>query len=259
MERRKWSLTASVLERFSRQLALKELGKAGQRRLSRGTVLVVGCGGLGCSSSGLLVRAGVGRLVLVDGGLLEPSNLHRQVLYDEDDLGRPKAMAAADHLNAIDPTAEVISIAEDVNGANIGGLLVGVDVLVDGTDSLVMRHLLNDACIKHGVPWVYGGASRMTGMCMTIVPGRTPCLSCAFPGISKGPAQRSGPLPVLNTLPSIIGAIQATEAIKLILGKAPRPGLLVIDAWDWEARVVKVKVRKDCPTCQHRHFPCIRP
>jgi len=251
MGMRKKVLAANALERYSRQTSIKAIGKAGQSRLSAATVLVAGCGGLGCASAGLLARAGVGRLVIVDGGKVELSNLHRQVLYDEDDLGSPKAMAAADHLDRANPTIEVISVAERIDDGNIDGLLEGVDVLVDGTDSMGARRTINEACVRHEVPWVYGGASGTAGMSMTIVPGKTPCFSCAFP--EKGPGGRSrdqGPVPIIGTLPSIIGSIQATEAIKLLLGKAPRPGLLVIDPWDWEVRTIDVQVRRSCPVCQ---------
>jgi adenylyltransferase/sulfurtransferase len=253
---RKKALTANELSRYSRQLSLKAIGKAGQSRLSASTVLVAGCGGLGCTSAGLLARAGVGRLVIVDGGTVELSNLHRQVLYGEEDIGRPKAMVAADQLQEVNPAVEIISVTGDIDGANIEGLLEGVDLLVDGTDNMTTRHVLNEACVKERIPWVYGGATGTTGMTMTIVPGRTPCLSCIFPdGVANGRSRAKGPVPVLNTLPSIIGALQATEVIKLVIGKAPREGLLVIDAWHWEARTVSTRMRKDCPTCRLRRFP----
>jgi len=253
---RKGSLTERQLDRYSRQLVLGQIGRKGQKLLGAGSVLVLGLGGLGSTASSLLARAGIGRLVLVDDGKVELSNLQRQVLYDEEDLGKTKASAARAHLKKIDAGADLLAKVLRVDGHNIEGLLSGIDVVLDGTDNMETRRIINEACIKHAVPWVYGGVEGTRGMSMTIIPNRTPCLSCIFPErASSKQRSRSKVLGVLNTLPCLIGALQATEAKKLLLGQAPRPGLLIMDPWNWDSRVLDVKVRKGCPTCQKRRFP----
>ena len=223
------------------------------------SVLVLGLGGLGSTCATLLARAGVGRLVLVDDGKVELSNLHRQVLYDESDLGRSKATAARAHLRKVVPEAELVAKVLRVKGRNIEGLIEDIDVVIDGTDNMETRRVINDACVKHKVPWVYGGVEGTCGMSMTVVPGKTPCLNCVFPERKQSASKtRSKVQGVMNSLVSIIGAIQSTEAIKLILGKATRRGLLVIDDWDWEARTIKINIRKNCSTCVGRVFPILQ-
>ena len=259
MDARKRSLTKKQLERFSRQLVLEQIGRQGQELLGSGSVLVLGLGGLGSMSSMLLARAGVGRLVLVDDGKVELSNLHRQVLYNEGDLGKAKAGAARSHLRKVDAGTDLVAKVMRVDGHNIEGLLDEIDVVIDGTDNMATRRIINEACIKHAVPWVFGGVEGTRGMSMTIIPNKTPCLTCMFPEQSKArPTTKAKVLGVMNTLPSLIGAIQATEAKKLLLGQAPRLGLLVLDPWAWDSRVLEAKVRKGCPTCQKMRFPHLR-
>jgi len=242
-------------ERYCRQIALKEIGQAGQRRLASSTAIVIGVGGLGTHSAGLLARSGVGRLILVDGQTVELSNLHRQVLYEEDDLGQPKAAVAAERLSKANSRVDIIAIIEEVDKQSLDGLLDGVDVLVDGTDNMAVRQAINLCCVRKKMPWVFGGVAQTTGMSMTIVPGKTPCLSCVFPsdkgtGIitsrhSQGPSSRA----ILGTVPAMVGAIQATEALKLLLGRPPRKGLLSIDAWTGVSRVLDITFNKSCPVC----------
>jgi molybdopterin/thiamine biosynthesis adenylyltransferase len=252
-------LTKKQQERYSRQLVLDQIGNEGQRLLGSGSVLVLGLGGLGSTVSTLLVRAGVGRLVLVDDGKVELSNLPRQVLYNESDIGRTKTQAARSHLKKIGAGTDLVSKHLRIDGYNLEGLLDGIDVIIDGTDNMATRRIINEACVKHATPWVFGGVEGTRGMSMTIIPKKTPCLTCLFPeGAGTKTKARTKVLGVMNTLPFLIGAIQATEAKKLLLGKFPRPGLLVLDPWTWESRVLDVKVRKGCPTCQRRLFPHLR-
>jgi molybdopterin-synthase adenylyltransferase len=238
---------------------LDHIGRKGQKLLGAGSVLVLGLGGLGSTASMLLARAGVGRLVLVDEGKVELSNLHRQVLYNEKDLGKAKASAARTYLRKVDAGTDLNAKALHIDGHNIERLLEGIDVVIDGTDNMPTRRIINEACVKRSVPWVYGGVDGTRGMSMTIIPNMTPCLTCLFPEQSRARQKgRSKVLGVMNTLPSLIGAIQATEAKKLLLGQAPRPGLLIMDPWTWDSRVLDVKRRKGCPTCQERSFPHLR-
>jgi molybdopterin-synthase adenylyltransferase len=191
----KRSLTKRQLERYSRQLVLEQIGLKGQELLGSGSVLVLGLGGLGSTASTLLARAGVGRLVLVDEGKVELSNLHRQVLYDEGDLGKTKSATAKKHLRKVDAGTDLVAKVLHVDGRNIEGLLDGIDVLIDGTDNMATRRIINEACVKHDVPWVFGGVEGTRGMSMTIVPNKTPCLTCLFP--PRSPARAKDRLKVL--------------------------------------------------------------
>lgn len=235
--------------RYSRQVLLSHIGEAGQQRMARGSALVLGCGGLGTVSANLLVRAGVGRAVVVDRDVVDLENLQRQVLYGERDVGRPKAEVAAEMLRAANSEVAIDSITADVNPYNIEALIEDMDVVVDGTDNLETRFLLNDACVKHSIPWVYGGAVETSGMVMSVLPGG-PCFRCVFPGLPPpGSLPTCDTAGVLNALPGLIASIQATEAVKILLGDRPCTDLLVWDLWDWDVQRVKVERREDCDCC----------
>src|SRR5919199_480600 len=184
------------MERYSRQVLFPGIGEAGQARLAGARALLVGCGALGTVLANVLVRAGVGRLTVVDRDYVERSNLQRQVLFDEDDLASdlPKAVAAAEKLRRINPEVVVEPVVADLNATNVETLLAGADVAMDGTDNFEARYLLNDACVKHGVPWVYAAAIGAYGATFPIVPRDTPCLRCVF---AENPAP--GTLPTCDT------------------------------------------------------------
>ena len=240
------------MERYTRQVRLNLLGEEGQQRLLHSSVLVVGCGALGGNLANLLARAGVGRLRVVDRDVPELNNLQRQVLFDEQDVaqGLPKAEAAARKLRMINSTIQVDPHVADVTPANIEQLMGGVDLVLDGTDNFETRYLINDACIKHGLPWIYGGVVGTSGMTLDIIPAQGPCLRCLFPD-----PPTPGSLPtcetqgILGTAPALIAALQVTEAIKLLSGGEPSPDLLSIDLWTRSLRQVKVLRNEDCPAC----------
>jgi adenylyltransferase/sulfurtransferase len=244
-------------ERYSRQVLLAEMGDEGQLGLRKSSILVVGCGALGCHLADALVRAGVGRVAIVDRDLPELNNLQRQTLFDEDDVrdGLPKAEAAVRKLRKINSSVEIEGYVEDLTFRNVEGLIVGRSLVLDGTDNFETRYLINDACSKHGIPWIYGGVIGTSGMTMTVVPGRGPCLRCLLPA-SPPP----GSLPtcesqgVLGTAPAVIASIQATEAIKLLTGAEPSTELLSVDLWTQSFRRIKVAVADDCPVCQRGSF-----
>lgn len=237
--------------RYGRQLALKGFGEEGQERLARSKVVVIGCGALGTTASNLLARAGIGNMVLVDRDIVELSNLQRQLIFDMDDLDRPKAMAAAEALHLVNPDIGLAPVVADVNEGNVEGLVQGATVVIDGTDNLATRFLLNDACLRTGVPWIYGGAISTSGMAMTILSGGRPCLSCLFPDPpSAGTLPTCESAGILNTVTSHIGTHQANEALRLMMGMEPTRGLLVIDEWSGDHRVMEVRPRDDCPACQ---------
>jgi adenylyltransferase/sulfurtransferase len=243
--------------RYVRQERLAELGVAGQRRLLESHVAVVGCGALGSNLANLMVRAGVGRVRVMDRDVIELSNLPRQVLFDEGDVaaGLHKAEAAGRRLRLINSDVAVEALVRDVSAQNVEQLLEGVDLVLDGTDNLETRYLLNDACVKAGRPWIYGGVLGTTGMTMAVLPGDGPCLRCLFP---EPPPPGSLPTcetqGVLGTAPALIAALQATEAIKLLAGGDATRQLLTINLWSQTVQQIKVLRDEACPTCAEHRF-----
>jgi adenylyltransferase/sulfurtransferase len=239
------------------------LGKAGQEKLLASRVTLCGCGALGTVLANTLVRAGVGFVRVIDRDFVEPSNLQRQVLFDESDVAGnlPKAEAAAVKLRQINSSVTVEPIVADINRTNIEDFCEGADLILDGSDNFEIRYLINDVSIKTGKPWVYGGAVGSQGMTMTIIPGQTPCLRCVFeaapaPG-ETGTCETAG---VLAPAVSVVASYQATEAIKLLSGNrdAVNRELLILDVWENTNRRVKVAPlagRKGaCPCCAKRNF-----
>jgi molybdopterin-synthase adenylyltransferase len=245
--------------RYARQLTLAEIGPAGQERLRAASVLIVGCGALGSTQAGLLARAGVGRLRIVDRDVIETHNLQRQLLFDEDDVAArlPKAEAAARRLARINSEVRVEARVLHVSAASLPPLLDGVDVVLDATDNIETRYLVNDACVARGLPWIYGGVLGTSGVTMTIRPGLGPCLRCLFPELpAPGTMPSCETMGVLNTNPSIIAALQVTQALKLIVGAEIAPGLLVAaDPWRLSFRTITVARDPACPCCAGRDFP----
>lgn len=238
------------LDRYRRQAVLPEIGPRGQARLAGSQVVVVGLGALGCVSADLLARAGVGRLRLVDRDVVELVNLQRQILYSEADLDRPKAEAAADRLRAVNASIEIEAVAKDLHAATVDAVLRGADLVVDGTDNLETRYLLNEAILDAHIPFVYGGAVGTFGMVFAIRSPETACFRCLNP---RTPAP--GTLPtcetagILNAVSAQVGAIQAGEALRLIVGEAPSGDLMVVDGWRPEIQRVRVARRGDCTAC----------
>ena len=245
-------------ERYRKQLLLAEIGPSGQEKLRQGSVLVVGCGGLGSTAALLLVRGGIGFLRLVDRDVVEVENLHRQLLYNEADASEriPKVVAAKRELRAINEGVEIDACRSDVRQGNIEDLLRGIDVTVDGTDNFRARCLINEACVKLKKPWVYGGVVGTTGMAMMIVPGRGPCLWCLFPSAPEdGVLPSSDRVGLVNTLPALIGAVQVTMAMKLLVGAQCEPGrLFQFDPWIGEYNQISVPRDPACPVCVEQSF-----
>ena len=245
-------------ERYRRQAALRVVGPAGQRKLSASTVLVVGCGGLGSAQSQFLARAGVGRLILADRDIIQLYNLPYQFIYDECDVAerKPKAEAAARRLRAINSGITIEPIVTNITAANVEGLLARADLLMDATDNFETRYLLNDAAVKAGKPWVYGGVLGTDGTVMAVRPGEGPCLRCLFPE----PPQ-AGLLPtcdaygVLNTAVAWTAALQVTEALKLLTGGADKDHKFhTLDIWQGSISAVSAERRAGCVCCGQRRF-----
>ena len=242
-------------DRYSRQVILPQLGIEGQRRLSAGKVLLVGCGGTGAAIAQYLVRAGIGRLTILDRDVVEASNLHRQLMFEDRDIGSPKAYIAAERLKAINPDVETTGLAEDFSAANAETLVGGADIVLDGTDNMETRFVINDACVRLGRPWIYVGAVATYGMMAFFDPSSGPCVRCFLPNIPQaGSVPTCQTAGVLNTMPGIMGGLAATEAIKFLSGERPSGKLTVFDAWTGQYNQFSIAKRPDCPCCVKKQF-----
>jgi len=244
------------MDRYVRQWVFPGIGREGQDKILAAHVVVLGCGALGSSSSMALARAGVGRLTLVDRDFPELHNLNRQILFDEADVAAriPKAVAAARRLAQINSGIRLEPVVADVHHGNILSIIDGADVVVDGTDNLDARYLLNDAAAKLRIPWVYGGAIAASGMWMTFLPGKGPCFRCLFPHrTGAGVGQTCETAGVVGGLPMAVGGMQAVEVLRILVGDSAVGGRLVsLDGWKGSAAQIDVdRVRsRDCPTCR---------
>ncbi len=247
-------------ERYSRQILFSGIGKEGQQRLVESFVVVIGCGALGSMQAEMLARAGVGKLRLIDRDFIEESNLHRQIMFDENDAAErlPKAVAAANRIARINSDVQVEAVVKDVNYSNIEDLIRDADVVLDGADNFEVRYLLNDAAVKLGKTWIYGAAVGAYGVQMTIRPGETPCLRCVFsemppPGTSPTCDTAGVVLPIIAT----IASYQIAEAIKVLTGQLEKlhGSLLQFDLWQNTFSKLKMRERTtDCPTCRQGKF-----
>lgn len=248
------------MERYSRQQLFVDIGEEGQRKISESHVLVVGCGALGSTQAELMARAGVGRLTILDRDILELSNLQRQLLYDEQQWERklPKAVAAEERLRQLNSDIEVKGIVTDVRPVNIEHYLKDVDVVLDGTDNFETRLLINDACIKHNIPWVYGACVGSYGVFMPVLPQETPCLQCVFEAMPlPGTAQTCDTAGVIGPIVTTISSLQCAEVMKILVGdlEAVRRTLFHIDLWDNHVASIKLgQPRDNCPACQKQQW-----
>ncbi len=248
-------------DRYARQRVLPEIGDEGQERLLGARVVLIGCGALGCAQAQLLVRAGVGHLRIADRDIVELENLHRQVLFDEEDAerGRPKAEAAARRLRDASSEVTIEPLVKDVTARNILDVIDSADIVLDATDNVETRYLINDACLSSGLPWIYGGVVGTEGLVMPIVPERGPCLRCVFP---EPPPP--GTLPtcdvagVLNTGPVIVASLQVTAAFRVLLGSPPDGHLLTVDPWRLSFRRIELSRQPDCPCCGEGRLDFLR-
>jgi len=246
------SLTSADLARYSRHLALREIGVQGQEKLKAAKVLLVGAGGLGSPSALYLAASGVGTIGVIDNDRVDVSNLQRQVLYDTRSVGRPKADAAKERLLALNPEIELVSHPVELRAANVREIFSGYDVVLDGTDRFNTRYLSNDACVLLRKPLVSAAIHRFEGQAMTYVPGQAPCYRCLFPEPpADGLVPNCAEAGVLGVLPGVMGTIQATEAIKLIVGVGePLLGrLLTYDALAMRFGEFRFTRRSDCAVC----------
>lgn len=246
-------------DRYSRQMILREIGEKGQKRLAKSSVLVVGLGALGSVSSNILVRVGVGRVVLLDRDYVELNNLQRQVLFDEGDVGLPKAVAAKNKLERINSLVDIESLITDLNSTNAEEILKDIDLILDGTDNLETRFLINDVSIKNKIPWISASCISTYGMTFNIVPRKTPCFRCIIPSLPPvGSLETCETAGILNTVPVVIASIQSTEAIKILLGEVFSKKLCMVNMWENTIDFLEVKLDKNCETCQKRNFEFLK-
>jgi sulfur-carrier protein adenylyltransferase/sulfurtransferase len=245
------SLSPEERARYQRHLALREIGAAGQEKLKAARVLIVGAGGLGSPAALYLAAAGCGTLGLLDFDRVDVSNLQRQVLFDTAGVARPKAEAGGERLAALNPGIRVVPHVLELKAANVLEVLGGYDLVLDGTDRLATRYLVNDACVLLGKPLVSAAIHRFEGQLLTYVPGRGPCYRCLFPDAAQALVPNCAEAGVLGVLPGVLGTLQATEAIKLITGiGAPLLGrLLTYDALEMRFEEFRVARRRDCAVC----------
>jgi adenylyltransferase/sulfurtransferase len=246
--------------RYSRQELFAGIGRQGQARLGAARVAVVGCGALGSVLAEMMVRAGVGAVTVIDRDFVEESNLQRQSLFDEADvaLALPKAAAAEAHLRALNSEVEVRGVVADLVSDNADALLGGADLVLDGTDNFETRFLLNDVCVRAGIPWVYGACVGSYGLALLVRPHVTPCLRCL---LEEKPAPGSGPTcdtaGVVAPIVHVIAGIQGGEAMKLLAGRTESllPGLVTVDLWQAQFEVMDLRGRAPwCPACTAGQF-----
>ena len=244
-------------EFYSRQIVLSELGKKGQEKLKRAKVVVVGLGGLGSASSLYLALAGVGYLRLVDQDTVEMNNLHRQILYDLNDLRYPKAEAAAKRIQQKNSSVNVESVPENVRESNVEEIVKDMDCVVDGLDNMQTRYLLNRACVKYKIPYVFGGAIGIEGNLSVFHSPKTPCLECVLPNLDDRYMPTCDVRGILGATAGIIGTMQAMETIKILsgIGEPLEGKLMVCDFRDMDFAVIDIFKRRDCPVCQGKIKP----
>jgi adenylyltransferase/sulfurtransferase len=245
-------LTTDDLSRYSRHLILPEVGMEGQRRLKAARVLCVGTGGLGSPLALYLTAAGIGTLGLVDFDVVDASNLQRQIIHSTKDIGRKKIDSAEEKLSALNPAINIVKHETMLSSANALDILKDYDIVADGTDNFPTRYLVNDACVLLGKPNVYGSIFRFEGQASVFATEAGPCYRCLYPeppppGLVPSCAEGG----VLGILPGLVGVIQATEVIKLILGKGDSlvGRLLLVDALNMRFRELKLRKNPECPVC----------
>ena len=240
-------LSESELTRYNRQLKIPDFGEESQKRLKDSHIVIFGIGGLGCASATYLTAAGVGRITIVDFDTVELSNLNRQVLYSEDEIGEKKVIVAQRKLSKLNSRTEIIPVFASVTEENISEFMAGAQIVLDGLDNFSTRLIVNSGCIRQRTPFIHGGVSRFRGLVTTIIPGETACLACLYPEGSPG-GEGGG---VLGAIPAVVANIQALEAIKLIIGHGPSLAgkLLRFNGNDMKFWIHEIERNKGCKVC----------
>jgi molybdopterin/thiamine biosynthesis adenylyltransferase len=244
-------------DRYSRQILFRGIGAEGQKRLASARVAIVGCGATGSAVASLLARSGVGHLRIIDRDYVEPSNLQRQSLFDENDAREslPKAIAAARRIAAFNSRIVAGPQVADLTPENIASLLADVDLILDGTDNFETRYLINDFAVERNLPWIYAAAVGSYGVTLNVLPGQTACLTCVFPDSPQGTFETCETAGILNSAVNLIASIEASEALKFLVGAHDRlrRTLLSFDVWTNErAELQAAQPRPGCRACGER-------
>jgi molybdopterin/thiamine biosynthesis adenylyltransferase len=240
-------LTKNDLVRYKRQILYPDLGEKGQKRLEQSHVVVAGLGGLGCAASLYLACAGVGHITLIDCDRVELSNLNRQILHYEEDIGEKKPSSAARKLAKLNSSIEVTPVFKKITAQNARKMIKGANLVIDGMDNLKTRFIINKACVAEGIAFIHGGVNGLFGEVTTILPGRTPCLACIFPEFPHGELE----LPVFGVTPALIASLQVTEAIKFLakFGALLTEKMLYLNGNTMEFTVCNLTKNENCPVC----------
>jgi molybdopterin/thiamine biosynthesis adenylyltransferase len=244
------TLTEEDRVRYDRQILFPAFGEEGQRKLKQSHVLIAGVGGLGSPVAIYLACAGIGKLTLVDSDTVELSNLNRQILHWEADIGEKKVVSAARKLKKLNSTVALNSLAVKITAENCSGLLQGVDLAMDCMDNMATRFILNEGCVKAGIPLIHGGIYGMMGEITTIIPGQTPCFECIFPRDVEG----ESPFPVFGFTPALIASLQVMEATKLLagFGELLAGKMLYVRGEEMIFMTVDLQKNKTCRVCGGR-------
>lgn len=241
------------VNRYRRQILVKELNEKGQHILSKKHVVIIGIGGLGSNSANILVRTGVGSIDIIDYDLLDLTNLHRMSIFNEKDGGKLKCKILEKKLQRVNSEVTVRGIKKRITKENIESAVRNADVILDGTDNMETRFLINEVAVKNNISWIYAGIHTTVGMVMGIVPKQTPCLKCISHSIADN---KTGEIPVLGNLPVTIASIQCTETLKLLLGKQLF-GLITYDIWNQRFEQINIKRNPEYICCGKELFELI--
>jgi adenylyltransferase/sulfurtransferase len=240
-------ITRKELERYDRQIRIENFGMEGQRKLKKTKVIVAGAGGLGCPAATYLAAAGVGKIIIIDKERVELSNLNRQILHWSNDIHKYKVNSVVEKLSQLNPDIKIEGLKTEITEENVYSIIKNVDIVVDGMDNFKTRFLLNKACVRLRKPFVHAAIYGLTGVLMTVLPGKGPCYQCY---ITTEPPEVK-PFPVLGATPGVMACLEAIETIKLItgIGKPLVGNLLLFDGLQMTFKKVKIKRLKNCPAC----------
>ncbi len=247
-------------ERYSRQILFSPIGREGQKSFLKSRVAIIGLGALGTVSAGSLARAGIGFLKLVDRDFVEESNLQRQMLFDEEDARNalPKALAAQQKISKINSEISCQALIEDVNYGNVEGIIKDVDLVLDATDNFEIRYLINEACVKHNIPWIYGACLASSGYTFTILPEETACLACFIGKVPPPPGSglTCDTAGIISPAVNIVASLQVAEAMKLLSGNkdALQKNAQFFDLWENHFMELEIQRNEECAVCAKREF-----
>lgn len=241
------------MERYTRQIIVDKIGPERQELLKKKKVLVVGLGGTGGLISQLLVRGGVGTVYINDYDVVSISNLHRQLLYDEQDLGKRKVEVAALKLKGMNSDVNVIPLDGILGPNELENYVENVDIVMDGTDNFRTRFIINDACVKYGKPWIYSGVLSTYGNVMPVIPGKTACLRCLMRDLPER-YETTSTRGIMNTIPSAIASMAVSLAFRIMFGENVESAIYYYDGWEIRIEKIPIKRQEDCPACSLKHF-----